>query len=873
MVELKELLKPYVTDWFFSQFKDFTLPQKEAISKVLQGRNVLVTAPTGSGKTLAAFLGILNELFTLDEKKELKEGVYAIYISPLKALINDITKNLIVPLEGISKIAKEKYNLDLKNVTIGIRSGDTSSAEKGKQLRKPPKILCTTPENLAIALSSPKFRNNFSTVKWIIVDEIHSLAESKRGTHLTLSLERLETISPGFVRIGLSATIWPLSEIAKFLVGNRQCDIIDARFYKPIDIKIISPIKDLVNTPVDTITKETYKTITDEVKKHRTTLIFTNTRSGTERIVANLKKNFPSIFNEDNIGAHHSSVSRDIRLELEDKLKKGKLKAIVSSTSLELGIDIGYIDLVIQLGSPKSIARLLQRVGRAGHKLHETSRGLLICDNPDDLIEDSVMAKKAMEHEIDSIKIIKNALDVLSQHIVGMSLEKRWNLLEAYNVIIRAYPYHDLTWKDYLSVIKYLAGEYHSLEEKNVYSKIAIYKQEQENFIRVFDLPEITKEEAKEYFFGKKGTVRAIYYLNLGTIPDETKIKVYTIDKKFIGTLEEDFVQRLLPGDKFVLAGKIYSFIKRKGTKVIVMLSKEEKPTVPAWFSEELPLSFDLANWIRSYRNKMLYLQENKLKQFIKKEFNVNDYAVDAIAKYIELQRVFLDNFVKKKLSDKDILVEEYLSEGKRNIIFHTLFGRKVNDALSRAYAYKLSNEIGESIGIQINDNAFLLSFEDKTIPTSKIVRLVKADELEEILKKAVSNTELFKLKFRQNAARSFMILRNYKGIEIRVEKQQMNADKLLNAVMQFPEMPPLKETFREILYDYLDIEHAKQILEKIESNELRFVISRPLQVASPFSYNLITLGHSDIVLLEDRRRLIAKLYKELISKIDNGNI
>ncbi|MCW1297425.1 MAG: ATP-dependent helicase [Candidatus Rehaiarchaeum fermentans] len=857
------MIEEITKKWFFSKFKAFTPAQEKAIKEILENNNVLVTAPTGSGKTLAAFLGIISELFSLSKQKKLEKGVYCIYVSPLKALINDVTKNLISPLNEIKALAK-KEGLDYDDVNVGIRSSDVKSGEKSKQLRNPPKILCTTPESLSIMLSSFKFRENLNKVRWVVVDEIHSLAESKRGAHLTLSLERLEQISPNFVRIGLSATVSPLEEVAKFLVGNRNCKIIDARFDKKITFSVYSPVKDLVYEKEEKIMKESYKLIVERIKKNRTTLIFTNTRSGAERVSSNLKKYFPNILNEDNLGVHHSSVSRDFRLDLENKLKEGKLKAVVSSTSLELGIDIGYIDEVIQLGSPKSVSRLLQRIGRSGHRLNEVSKGILICENVDDLIEDSVMCKKAQDQFIDPISIIKNPLDVLAQHIVGMSLEKRYNLKEAYDIIKRAYPFSSLSWGDYISVIKYLIGQYHSLEERNVYSKIALYDK---NLNRIFNIENITEEEGSNYFFGRKGNARIIYFLNSGTIPDETKIKVYD-DKKFVGTLEEDFVQRLLPNDKFVLAGKVYSFIKRKGSKVLVEEAKGQRPTVPSWFSEELPLNYELAKWVNYYRYKLLYSKNiDKLLQ----EFPLNSFAKNAIKLYIKYQRKFLDKTV-GKLKENEFLVEDYEKDGKRNIIFHTLLGRKVNDTLARAYAYILSKEINSSVGIQVNDNGFLLAIEDLDYPLNKIVNLVNPENLQESVEKSIVNTELFKLKFRQVAARSFMILRNYKGYQIRVEKQQMNADKILKLALEIEDLPVLKETFREILNDYMDIVHAKEFIEGINSSKFSFKLCPRLSFASPFSFNIITLGSSDVVLLEDRRSLIQKLYNELIRGLSKWN-
>ena len=368
--EIYKNLHPYVKQWFENSFDDFTPAQKQAIPEIHKGNNILVSSPTGSGKTLTAFLSVINELTALADKGELEDKVYCIYISPLKAL-------------------------DRK----AVRTGDTTQYQRTKMLKSPPHILITTPETLSILLVAPKFREKLSHVKYVIVDEIHSLAENKRGVHLSLSLERLQHLIGGFTRIGLSATVSPLEEVAKFLVGyeygvERDCILVDINYLKELDIEVISPVDDIVIADDEDTRMATYALIDDLVMEHKTTLIFTNTRSATERYVYNLKKLYGEHFNSNNIMAHHSSLSKESRLETEEKLKKGELKAVVSSTSLELGIDIGYIDLVILINSPKSVSRALQRIGRSGHRLHEKSKGRIIVTDRDELVECSVLLKK-----------------------------------------------------------------------------------------------------------------------------------------------------------------------------------------------------------------------------------------------------------------------------------------------------------------------------------------------------------------------------------------------------------------------------------------------------------------------------------------------
>ena len=373
--QIFKTLHPWVREWFDSEFEDFTPAQKKSIIDIHKNNNILISSPTGSGKTLTAFLSVLSELTALAEKEELEDKVYCIYISPLKALDNDIEKNLDEPLNGIEKAAGRKLG-----IRKAVRTGDTSQYERQKMLKKPPHILITTPETLSILLVAPKFREKLSNVKYVIIDEIHSLAENKRGVHLSLTLERLQHLIGQYTRIGLSATVSPIEEIAKFLVGyeygvERNCKIVNVNYLKELDMKVLCPVSDIVLADEEDTRLGMYDLLDDLIQENKTTLIFTNTRSGTERFVYNLKKMYPGNYNDSNIMAHHSSLSKEVRLETEEKLKEGKLKAVVSSTSLELGIDIGYIDLVVLINSPKSVARALQRIGRSGHRLHEKSKG------------------------------------------------------------------------------------------------------------------------------------------------------------------------------------------------------------------------------------------------------------------------------------------------------------------------------------------------------------------------------------------------------------------------------------------------------------------------------------------------------------------
>jgi len=790
--EIYSILVPEIRQWFKEKFGSFTPPQRYAVMEIHNGNNILISSPTGSGKTFAAFLAAINELLLLAKKGKLEDKIYVLYVSPLKALNNDIERNLKEPLKEIYS----KFDIKEK-IRVAVRTGDTSQQERQRQMRKTPHILITTPESLAIILNAPKFSKKLREIKWIIVDEIHAMADNKRGLHLSLSLERLVyNMEKEPIRIGLSATIHPMKEIAKFLVGNgRDCLIVDVSFIKKMDLKVVSPVDDLIYTPANELSNELYNLLYKLIKQHRTTLIFTNTRSATERVVFHLKNRFPDL--EGKIEAHHGSLSRDVRLSVEERLKNGDLKCVVSSTSLELGIDIGYIDLVILLGSPKSITRALQRIGRSGHFLHEISKGRIVILDRDDLIECVVLAKKAKEGKLDKVKIPKNALDVLAQHIVGMAIEKKWKVDEALNLIRKAYPYKNLLKRDLLKLLHYLAGEYEELEDRKVYGKIWFDK--------------------KEEIFGRRGKmVRPIYYLNTGTIPDEVAIKVYTIDRKFVGKVEEPFAERLKKGDIFVLAGNTYEFVRSKGMKIYVVPRPDSTPTIPSWFSEQLPLSFDLAMEISRFRAKMKEMLEKgkDAVEYLMKNYDIDEKTARAIENY------FLEQLHFSVPTHKKIVVEIFEREGYRHIIFHTLVGRKANEALSRIFAYRITRKHGFNVRIAITDNGFAIIYPEwkKKLDREDIISLFSSENMRQDLKNALKNTEILKRRFRHVAARSLLILRNYLGHEMSVEKQQRNATILFKVVNEIdPEFPALKETYREIMEDSMDIENAEKFVRKVE--------------------------------------------------------
>ena len=847
--EIYKLLHPWVKKWFKNKFNGFTESQKLSIMDVHKGNNILISSPTGSGKTLTAFLSIISQLTMLSDMDKLEDKVYCIYISPLKALDNDIEKNIDEPLREIEKIAGKELG-----IRKAVRTGDTTQYERTKMLKKPPHILITTPETLSILLCAPKFREKIKDVGYVIIDEIHSLADNKRGVHLSLSLERLQNLAGNFTRIGLSATVSPLEKVAHYLVGSqdgevRDCKIVDVNYLKRLDMKVLCPVDDIINTDPEKINNATYKLLDGLIQAHKTTLIFTNTRSGTESVVFNLKKRFKDKYYDSNIMTHHSSLSKELRLQTEDKLKDGELKVVVSSTSLELGIDIGYIDLVILISSPKSVSRALQRIGRSGHKLHEKSKGRLIVVDRDDLVECSLILKNAVEGKIDEIHIPENCLDVLAQHIYGMAIENKQDIDTTYDLVKRSYCYKNLSINDYLSVLSYLAGEYTDLEDRYVYAKIWA--------------------DYDTNMFGKRGKLaRMLYSTNIGTIPDRSSARVKCAGQ-VVGHVEEDFMEKLQKGDTFVLGGRIYRFNYARGMTLNVTPSSGP-PSIPSWFSEQLPLSFDLALEIQRFRalmeGKFEYgRSKEEIMDFIHEFLYVDYNAANSIYEYFREQYLYA-----VIPSNKKLLIEYYKGFGNRKfVVFHTCFGRRVNDALSRAVAYILAKKYKRDIMISISDNGFYLSSEGK-IGGLEAFNSLTSENIEEILIKAIDKTETLAGRFRHCAGRALMILRHYKGKQKSVSRQHIKGKILLNFVKELDEnFSILKEARREVIEDFMDLKNAKRVLKMIESGQLEIKQINTV-IPSPFSFNLVAQCYLDVLKYEERIEFIRRMHQAVINQIDD---
>lgn len=909
--EIDGILNPYVKKWFYGKFPCYSIPQRFAVTYIHSRQNILVSAPTGATKSLTAFMSVLNELVDSSAKGILEDKIYCIYISPLKSLNNDIERNLSTPLAEIEEIYGKKLG-----IRVAVRTGDTTQKEKSAMLAKPPHILITTPESLAIMLTSKKFKERFTSVEWTIIDEIHSFAENKRGVSLSLSLEFLNVLSPGICRVGLSATVSPIEEIAKYLVGTqRDCKIVDVSYLKEKDIDVLSPVSDFLNETFESLENKQYALMDKLIQSHRTTLIFTNTRSATEKVVHHLverfpgnysvitdyndKKNIPEqdsdeeteekeiILDEDveeepikepvnKIGAHHSSLSKEHRLAIEQGLRDGKLKCVVCSTSLELGIDIGYIDLVILLGSPKSVARGLQRIGRAGHKLHSITKGRIVVLDRDDLVECSILLKNSIENRIDDVHIPTNCLDVLSQNIIAAPLIfGETSTKELFEITRKSYCYSNMNYSDFYEIIKFLAGEYVSLEKRYVYAKIR------------FD-----HERSTISTRGKMG--RVLYMTNAGTIPDSTGISV-KIGEKTLGVVDESFAENLKPGDIFVLGGSTYLFKFTRGQTMQVSAADGRKPTVPNWSSQMLPLCFDLAKDIGHFRRiiseKISALNNGKEKigninhlneissgkgSYSKEEIKI----IDEISEYTHITKdsakaiynYFLIQHEYVSIPhDKEILIEEYIDEySKHYFIFHALYGRRVVDCISRAYAYAISRKLHSDVEIGINDNGFYISPESPVNinEIKSVLTYLSGEDLYGVMGLAIESSEILARRFRQCASRAFLILRNYHGKSRNVGRQQISSKILYNAVKEInPDFVVIKEAKREVLEDVMDIENASKILKDIHDKKIN-ITTAITHIPSPFASHLILQGYSDILKASDKLEFLKEMHKMVLAKI-----
>jgi len=871
-------LDPAVREWWVDRFGAyvpqnggfFTPPQRETIPLVHEGENALVCAPTGSGKTLAAFTAIINELFRRERAEGLESSVYCLYVSPLKALANDVHRNLRDPLDGIrERLADRGESTEVRHA---IRHGDTADAERRGMLAETPHVLNTTPETLAILLGSPKFRERLRTVEYVVVDEIHALAANKRGTHLSVSLERLEALADGSpTRIGCSATVEPLETMADFLVGRddgtaRDCEIVDARFAREFDLRVDCPVDDLVGTPDEIVRDRFYERLHDLVDAHTNTLVFTNTRSGAERTLQALRERFD--YDDDDSACHHGSLSAPRRQAVEEGLKRGDLDVVTTSTSLELGVDMPHVDLVVQVGSPKSVAALLQRAGRAGHQVGRVVEGRVIALDRDDLVESAVMVRKAEEGFVDRAFVPENAYDVAAQHVYGMAINGVRRETEVKATLRRAYPYRDFDDARFETLLRYLTADYEGLEERNVYAKV--WRDTNDPPDGDHHYPEF---DVGERLIGKRGRLaRMIYLTNVGTIPDSFSCDVFVRGgDEWVGELDEDYLDTLDPGDVFVIGGERFEFRYRRGSKVYVDRTAE-RPTVPSWYSERLPLAYDLAREILAFQRDVLDRLDSGGAPAVRvwlRESPLSERAVRALTRLYGQQVAFAGP---ESLSTPTrIAVEEERDREayRRRYYVHTVYGRRFNDGLSRLLAAECASESNANVTVAVADNGFVLSMPlNRRVDVPGLLRGLDPDDVRADLRAALRGTDLRARYFRINATRSLMILKRYKGYEKSAARQQVESETLLSLADELDDFAVVAETDRELLEDKLHVAGIEAVLERIRAGQIE-IGDRTVETPTPRAFGLATLAASDTVLAEDESAALRTFHERVLAEIE----
>jgi ATP-dependent Lhr-like helicase len=823
------LFLPPVQRWFRTALGEPTAPQRLGWPAIAAGQNTLILAPTGSGKTLAAFLACLDALW---RQPDLPRGVRVLYISPLKALNNDIHRNLQIPLEGVAQTARD-MGMSLPVLEAAVRTGDTPAVERQRLVRRPPHILITTPESLHLLLTS-RARETLRGITHCIVDEIHALCTNKRGVFLALLLERLRALQRNeFVRIGLSATQRPLEEVARYLGGSemdtegnwrpRPVSIVDAGLRKDLDLRVVSPVEQFGPLPEKTIWPSIYRLLGDEIRQHRSTIVFANNRRAVERITACINE-------EDEIArAHHGSVALEVRQQIETALKEGRLPAVVATASLELGIDMGAVDLVCQVESPGNVARALQRVGRAGHLVGQKSKGRLIAKMPSDLIEQCVLAREMAAGRVEEIHVPINCLDVLAQQLVACAAMDDWSVPELYALVRRAYPYRDLSPHAFETTLEMISGRYRLDEIRNAKSEV------RKTPIAALH-PRASWDRVHNRLLALPGS-RQMALVNGGTIPDTGQYAAYTSNGARIGELDEEFIYERRVGDTFLLGTNAWRVENIETDRVIVVPAEGAPAIVPFWRGENTGRSHDLGRAIGAFLRELSErLEQPGCLDWLQREFFLDRNAARNVCYHVERQLRSAGCLP----TDRTIFIEASRDQlGDWQVILLSPFGQRFHLSLRLALENKLRERLGYQPQCLHHNDGILIRLTDTDEPILDLFAGLTPENVEGLILDELADSALFALRFRQNAARSLLLPRMQPGRRAPLWLQRLRGRDLLQVARQHPDFPIVAETFRECLHDHLDVPRLQQMLADIQAGRIE-VVTRRAETPSPFAAGLV---------------------------------
>jgi ATP-dependent Lhr-like helicase len=860
-----EYFHPAVREWFLKHFPAPTEPQARAWPAIKQRQHTLIAAPTGSGKTLAAFLSAIDDLIWKGIDGKLVDETQVVYVSPLKALSNDIQINLQEPLRGIQQNL-EVSGIGGVEIRTLVRTGDTPAKERTAMTKKPPHIIVTTPESLYILLTSDGGRRMLSTVRTLIVDEIHAMVDDKRGSHLSLSIERLQAlVKEPLVRIGLSATQKPIAEVARFLVGSAnlesdstpRCTIIDTGHTRRLDLGIEIPSSPLEAVMSNEVWEEIYNRVAALVREHRTTLVFVNTRRMAERVARHLGERL----GDENVTAHHGSLARELRLSAEQRLKSGELSALVATASLELGIDIGAVDLVIQIGSTRAISTLLQRIGRSNHTVSGFPKGRVFPLSRDELVECTALLDAVRRGELDHLTIPEQPLDILAQQIVATVAAEEWTEDDLFEMVRRAYPFRNLSRENFDAIVRMLSEGFTTRRGRR-----GTY---------------LHHDAVNKRLRARRGA-RLTAITNGGAIPDTSDYRVILEPSEtFVGTLNEDFAIESLAGDIFQLGNTSYRIKRVEPGSVRVEDAAGQPPSIPFWLGEAPGRSKELSQAVSRLRSEISEKIDEAedsagegahapSTRWLVDDVGISHGAAEQIVDYLATTKLALGVMP----TQKDIVVERFFDEnGSTHVVIHAPFGSRLNRAWGLALRKRFCRTFNFELQAAATEDSIVLSLgPTHSFPLETIFQYLNSETVCDVLTQALLDAPMFNIRWRWNATRALAIPRWRSGGKVAPQLQRMAAEDLLALVfpdqvacaenmtgpIEIPVHPLVAQTIRDCLEEAMDLRGLEELLRSIERGE-RQLISREMNEPSPLAQEILTAkpyAFLDDAPAEERRTL-----------------